>query len=307
MATVRRQGSVLLSDGSIHVWESDVKESDMKDQVVIRLAAFMKSFGWEFHVPYSDYDWLYEGEGRSKPKNRAHFAENSRKGMKDGLEIEIKLSGRHIEIKFWEDVTDHSKDNSNGGKHVFDKVSKMPYRQRCRYYATAKKIVWWFSEYHDYKIDFTRDPFQKKETAMSKILSSYTESWHKDEEIDVYSQEHAKSGSYGNDANGVQIKQGQIVYARYYDKGLICGRAFHNINNMWWVAVGKWDRRNIASFDIHTTKPEDFNLRVSERYSAKRLTSLVSASVKSKDFLRAHELQTQIEKLKASESQEVAG
>ncbi|MEB5557018.1 hypothetical protein GOP97_14715 [Vibrio cholerae] len=97
---------------------------------------------------------------------------------------------------------------------------------------------------------------------------------------------------------------GQMVWARSYNGRWIYGLAIHNINNMWWIVCGKWDRYNIASFEIHTQRPCDLHVRVPERKAIKSLETKIKAAVDKKDFLLAHRLQTalnqKIEQAKAA-------
>ena len=302
---IRRQGSINVSDAKICVWEDDSNcEEEIKKQVILRLARFLKDHGWEFHVPYADYDWLYKERGT--PKNRPHFAEKHRKGIKDGLEMEISVSGRHLEIIMWEDVADHSDDNSNGGRHIFDKESKMPYRQRCRCLATKLKIIRFLTTYHDYQMSEKCKPIlPKKLTAMEKLERSYKDSWHKENEI--FAPENLQVDSYNaKSAEGLQLTHGQMVWTTDYNGRLIQGIAYHNINNMWWVICGKWDRYNKASFEIFANKPSNLRERMPKNVRAKKIKAHISKAVDKQDFLKAHALKLALHQLDESIELEAA-
>ena len=298
----RRKGKICISDAKIRVNDDtgDFKngfdaEPILKAEIVLRLVAYLKSQGWAFHVPYDDYAWLEENSSSRgvKKKGRPKFAEKHRKGIKDGLEVEIGASGVGVDIEFWENVVDHTADNSHGGRHIFDKESKMPYRQLCRLRATKLKIINFLTKYHDYTLmDNARPLFPKRHTGLDLVQKDYDESWHRDGS-DIWDQSLQGISEYNaKSADGNQIEHGSMVWTRDYRGRWVYGRAMYNINNMWWILSGKWDRYNKANFEIYTDKPADLNVRVSREKATRSLESKIKAAVDKKDFLLAHRLQT---------------
>jgi len=286
--SIRRQGKIYVSDASVTVTEESVAQDALKAQVMLRLCRYLKDQGWEFHVPYADYDWIHKD--RQYTKNRPHFAESMRKGIKDGLEMELRVSGRCLEIKFWEDINDHSADNSNGGRYIFDKESKMPYRQRCRVRATKIKILKFLTDFHDYELrDGSKPILPRRITGMEFLKKSYKESWHHDE--DIYSEKNSET-SYHNSrsADGDVVKHGQKVWTTDYSGRWISGIAFRNLNNMWWVLCGKWDKYNKASFDIYCHLPIDIKNRMPKDVRVKKLKSHLAKAISAEDFLKCHAL-----------------
>ncbi|MGU3232438.1 hypothetical protein [Vibrio cholerae] len=312
----RRKGSIAITDAKIRVNDNtgDFKNSFdaspiLKAKIVLRLVAYLKSQGWIFHVPYEDYAWLEENSSfkNMKKKNRPKYAENYRKGIKDGLEVEIGTSGTGVEIEFWENVVDHTADNSHGGRHIFNKESKMPYRQLCRLRATKLKIIRWLTKYHDYTVTEESNPtFPVRMPALLKIQQCYDQNTHvHGKGISIWNLDPSSIANYNaTSADGSRIMHGQMVWARSYNGRWIYGLAIHHINNMWWIVCGKWDRYNIASFEIHTQRPCDLHVRVPERKAIKSLETKIKAAVDKKDFLLAHRLQTalnqKIEQAKAA-------
>ncbi|MFW1108400.1 hypothetical protein ACEWA7_20375 [Vibrio parahaemolyticus] len=298
----RRKGKICISDAKIRVNDDtgDFKngfdaEPILKAKIVLRLVAYLKSQGWAFHVPYDDYAWLEENSSSHgvKKKGRPKFAEKHRKGIKDGLEVEICASGVGVDIEFWENVVDHTADNSHGGRHIFDKESKMPYRQLCRLRATKLKIINFLTKYHDYTLMDNAHPlFPKRQTGIDLVQKSYDESWHRDGS-DIWNQSLQGICEYNaRSADGNQIEHGSMVWTRDYKERWVYGRAMYNINNMWWILSGKWDRYNKANFEIYTSKPADLNVRVSREKATRSLESKIKSAVDKKDFLLAHRLQT---------------
>lgn len=301
---IRRKGTINISDAKIRANDNtgDFKngfdaEPVLKAQVVLRLVAYLKSQGWTFHVPYDDYAWLEENSNSRgvKRKGRREFAEKHRKGIKDGLEIEVSANGVGVDIEFWENVVDHTTDNYHGGRHIFDKESKMPYRQLCRLRATKIKIINFLTQYHDYVIGKNSDPiFPVRVPPLALIEQNYERNDHvHGRGVGVWDVDPSKIASYNSkSADERKVQHGAMVWARGYDGRWIYGQAIHNINNMWWILCGKWDRYNIASFEIYTEKPADLNVRVSKEKATRNLESKIQAAVGKKDFLLAHQLQT---------------
>lgn len=298
--TIRRKGTIGFSDASIRVNDQtgDFKngfdaEPILKAQLVLRLVAYLKSQGWSFHVPYDDYAYLEHG---SSSRGAKRFAEKHRKGIKDGLEIEVAASGAGLDIDFWENVTDHTADNSNGGRYVFDKESKMPYRQLCRFRATKLKIITFLTTYHDYTVmENARPLFPKRHTGLELVQQDYDESCHRDGS-DIWNANLQRICEYNaKSADGHQIEHGSMIWTRNYHGRWVYGRAMYNINNMWWVLSGKWDRYNKANFEIYTEKPADLNVRVSREKATRSLESKIKKAVDNKDFLLAHKFQTALD------------
>ncbi|MBT2909653.1 hypothetical protein PL84_03535 [Vibrio anguillarum] len=302
----RRKGKICISDAKIRVNDDtgDFKngfdaEPILKAKIALRLVAYLKSQGWAFHVPYDDYAWLEENSSSRgvKKKGRSKFAEKHRKGIKDGLEVEISANGVGVDIEFWENVVDHTADNSHGGRHIFDKESKMPYRQLCRLRATKLKIINFLTKYHDYILMDNAHPlFPQRHTGLDLVQKHYDESWHHDGS-DIWDKSLQRICEYNaRSADGNQIEHGSMVWTRDYKNRWVYGRAMYNINNMWWILSGKWDRYNKANFEIYTSKPADLNVRVSRERATRSLESKIKSAVDKKDFLLAHRLQTAFNK-----------
>lgn len=292
--SIRRKGIVHVSDAAIHIEDKTLDidtwtaESVIKSQLLLRLVAYLKSQGWSFHVPYDDYAWL-DNNKSDGPK----FAERYRKGIKDGLEVEIGLCGSGLEISFWEDVANHEEENSKGGRYIFDKESKMPYRQLCRIRATKLKIINFLTQFHDFIIEYRQPIIPRKSKAITTIELSYKQNEHvHGKGVGVFDVDSSNISDYNStSSNNEKIQQGSMIWVRDYSGRWIYGRAFHNINNMWWVVCGKWDYYNVASFHIHTQKPSDLHVRVSPQKVKDSLNKKIQQAVSEKDFLRAHTLQ----------------
>src|SRR3546814_9886870 len=69
------------------------------------------------------------------------------------------------------------------------------------------------------------------------------------------------------------------------------GTAFYNINNMWYVAIGKYELHNMAAFRIHVSKPASLRRQPNLKARRARLEEEFRKAVAGMDFERAKLLQ----------------
>lgn len=138
--------------------------------------------------------------------------------------------------------------------------------------------------------------------------------WHFKGEDTIYVQR--KLASYNDrDADGKPIVNGDVK--AFVRRGrLVIGKAFHNINNMWWVASGGrvW---NEANFDLCDWKPQFSTCGnrkhrwMPDRVRLERLYRVQKTLVAGEQFERAAAVRDQIRSLEAchakSSRQERAG
>ena len=120
-------------------------------------------------------------------------------------------------------------------------------------------------------------------TATEWIEGCYRTSWHFKGDPSTF-----KIADYNSKTkNGDVVKHRQRVW--FFDhKGRTCtGTAYYNINNMWWVMTGKYDVRNLASFDLLTTPPQDIRRKRNEKLRERRLTELMDEAAKARAFEKA--------------------
>lgn len=100
---------------------------------------------------------------------------------------------------------------------------------------------------------------------VDRIKDRFVKSWHHPQEnMDFELSEldgttYEKYNSTDRDKN--VIHDGDIKYYRGWDGYLRRGKVYHNINNMWWVIVNKYEWNNIASFELFDATEEDLRLR----------------------------------------------
>ncbi len=262
-----REGSVNIHDTCLGVWEEHVGP-DFQKKVFGSLIRFMRSRGWKV------------GEDPEIKKHYRCLNKTHRAASKKELRAKLSVSGRCIELKVWSE--NWPSENRNGHQHNFDIRQKMPYLTGIRCDLELKKIQCWLAERHSYQTEDDFNERRGRRTPMERIADGYDKSWH----IPVRPG-YPRIDHYGcTSANGETLKQGQTVWVRGYDGRMQRGKAYVNINNMWWVVTGG-ELHNVASFDIHTVQPADLRRKIKPRQRRARLERLINEAVDQEDFARA--------------------
>jgi hypothetical protein len=283
MPTINRSGKVSFHDASLHVWEEpggQVRpewEARFKKEVFLRIVQQLNRLGWACSVP-QDMITQY---------SRA-FAQMHRYCRKGDLQAELSVSGRHIELKMWQDVANIT--HRSGGKYEFDKEQKMPYLLRLEMERTRRRIRDYLCGVFDgYEFDAgKRDGRSNKRgfmhrTALEWLQGCYATSGHFKGDLASYQISPYNSES----ADKTPLQHGQRVW--FYDrKGrLNVGTAHYNINNMWWVVTGRYDVTNEASFHLHTSCPGNVRVKRNADIRRKRLEGELSKAVLAMNYERA--------------------
>lgn len=286
---IAREGVVSFGDASLAVWEEGIpREWDLKEkwghqfkrEVFARIAQTLNRLGWTVTIPPTK-------------QNSPTFTLGFRDCSKGDLKGELSISGRHIEFKTWQGVNTPTRPD-HGGRYESDLEGCMPYvlrlemeRTRCRIRDYLCNV---FSDYtFDHKIrSIYRKPLQF--TAMEVIQQRYAESWHF-KGVDWDKRKAEPGMSYNLKAgDGQPLEHGQRVWTTDWSGRWVEGIALYNINNMWWVVLGRYDYTNKACFDLRTTPPPDVRTKQNERHRRKRLECLLADAVKAMNFKRTEVL-----------------
>lgn len=292
---IDREGCVSFGDASLSVWEEsipsansvdgfkkrDAWEAAFKRQVFARIIQTLRRIGWTV-APWVDAE---------KYKSKS-FVLSHRTCSKGDLQGELSVSGRAIKFQMWQDVTPPK--NPNGGRYDFDKENRMPYVLRLEMERTRRRIRDYLcAVFAGYTFDSKHYATYKRPlqfTAMELIEQSYAESWHFKGDMAAYLKQngYTELPSYNcTSRDGQRIQHGQRVWFEDYDGRVGEGIAYHNINSMWWVVTGRYDRRNIGTSDIWVKCPENPRVKRNERQRRKRLEGELAKAVKAMDFDRA--------------------
>jgi len=273
----------IMEEGIPRDWDARKDwEKNFKRQVFARIVQQMNRLGWTCRVP-EDMIEQYS----------ADFARNHRACRKGDLHAFLDLSGRCIELKFWQSVNTPNRPD-HGGRYEPDREAVMPYLLRLEMERTRRRIRTYlcnvFSGYEF--VSELNDGRQCKRgpghlTALEWVRATYKTSWHFKGDTSTY--EISKCNS--RDADGQTITHGSRVWGFNRFSGRpFTGIAYYNINNMWWVVTGKYDVQNQASFDLHTQQPENLRRKRNDGRRRKRLEQELAKAIQSMNFTRAEVL-----------------
>lgn len=228
---------------SVHKADSDMSEAfeTKKNTLFKETMRFLGSIGF------------FVGEDKEIKKNFEILNPYHRYGRYGDLEFKSEIYGIGFEITFFQNVC---YENPNGGYSDFDKLKKMPYLIRLQFELTIKKLTAFF-ENMDIKVS------RKKEYKGARfIVQQYIESWNKTEkEIFDLSEIDGETPEYSYqslDRDHKVIRNGDLKYYRDNCTGyLYRGKAYHNINNMWWVLQPCGTVRNVAAFELFDLQEGD--------------------------------------------------
>lgn len=293
MAQIERTGVVSFGDASLAVWEEGIAnaradggykaaqewERQFKKDVFLRIVQMLNRLGWTCSVP-QEYIEQYSLD----------FARNHRECSKGDLRGWLDLSGRHIEFEMWQGVNTPTRPD-RGGRHESDKEGCAPYLLRLEMFRTRNRIRDYLCNvFTGYTFDNKHRSIYRKplaETAMECIQQHYAESWHFKGDWQAYLAKERWMDGNRESADGVLLEHGQRVWTADSKGRVVTGIAYYNINNMWWVWLGKYDYTNKACFELHTTCPDNLRTKRNERKRRGRLEGELSKAIKTMDFERA--------------------
>jgi hypothetical protein len=290
MKQINRTGKINFGDASMHLIEEGLGgsyrqreewEKAFKVQVFKRVIQQLNRIGWKCVVP----------QDKTEQYGKA-FAAMYRYCVKGDLKADLSVSGRCIDLKMFQNINAPDRPDHEG-RYQCDRELHMPYLLRLEMERTRRKIRDHLcSVFTNYKINDT--PFDGRtnrcgpthRTAMEWLEGCYETSCHFKGDITSYEISKGNKTSADNEL----LIHGQRVY--FYDrKGRMkTGIAYYNINNMWWVIMGKYDHTNKAAHSIFTKIPGNVREKKNDELRKKRLESLMSEAAKGLEYERAAQL-----------------
>ena len=244
----KRIGTISFHDASLSVWEDPPGvglpngfEKEFKQQVFHRIIIILKEMGWNIKIPTR----MIKEYGR-------RFAKNYRECRRGDLKADLSVGGRVIRFEMYQSINTPNRPD-HGGKYEFDKEKIMPFLIRIQMEYTRKTIKENLIRSFGYNFA-PKDPEMGPNglTAHEYMRHKIESNWHYDPEIGRI---RGEEETYNNrSADGSTLKHNERVW--FYDsKGrLLTGKAYYNINNMWWVVTGKYGLRNMVSHSLFTQK-----------------------------------------------------
>lgn len=265
-----RKIEMRIHNATVGLWQDNANDPSFRTDVFIGLLKMLGRRGWAI------------GPDAEIVKRHNCLKKYHRRGRKAELEAAIRISGRVVEIEIWSD--NYQGTNRNGNRYGFGNPSMMPYLTRKRVEAEHRAIAAWASK--KFETTISRAPKRPPQIpALDFLALQYASSWHSDKTLG----RPVCSMAYNcKSADGAPVEHGATVWFLGRDGRFRRGRAYYNINNMWWVIESKHSITNIASHEIYMSQPADLRTRRrNARRRRQRLEDELSKATRDMRFERA--------------------
>jgi hypothetical protein len=260
---------IRIHDSSIGIWQDDARDVSFRSEVYAPLIRAFRSRGWSI---------------KQDPNIRRHYRclnANQRLGAKGSLRFAIEISGRVVKVEFWSITA--PRDNRNGRRYDFDKLSRMHHIDRLRVELEFRRITTWLETLAPLKLSRSEG---RNTPAMQVIAKRYAESWHTDKAL---GRPNFSSDDQRKSKDGALLVHGQTVWLADQKGRVIRGTTYYNLNNMWWVVAGG-KLHNEGSHSLYANAPADLRTKQNDRARRNRLEKELAIAVARMDFPRAQVL-----------------
>lgn len=296
MARIAREGRVQFGDASLSVWEEGISaaraadgykaetewEHRFKKEVFLRIIQMLNRLGWTCTVP-KEYIKQYGLD----------FARSLRECSKGDLRGWLDISGRAINFEMWQGVNTPTRPD-HGGRYESNKEAIAPYLLRLEMYRTRNRIRDYlcnvFSGYHFDPKHYSIYHKKLQHTAMEQIQQRYADSRHFKGDWPAYLAKERWMDGNRKSADGALLDHGQRVWLADRKGRIVTGIAYYNINNMWWVQLGKYDYTNEAGSRLYTNPPENLRAKRNKDLRRQRLAEELAKAVHAMNYERAAKL-----------------
>lgn len=259
----KREGSIRVNRYTVGVWEDGVEEEAMRAEVMSPAIRFLRARGWKV---------------TKDPEVEQHYkslSRLSRLGVKDGIEVRIRLGGRHLAFEFCV----HGRRYKLGSEGI----AGLPYLTVKRLDLERLRLVEFLADLQAYVVDLGDDLGDDEmfgATAEGHVQCMRAR-WG------ACTPDHYSRTS----ADGRVLCDGQTVWV--FDRGgrrLLRGAAYCN-GNMWWVVLGRWWLENLSSWEIYAERPHPpMAPRGREKARRSSIQRALAKAVHALDFGRAEKL-----------------
>lgn len=182
--------------------------------------------------------------------------------IKDGLECEIEICQTNFKFEFFQNLIQGER-KPGDGKYEFKKLELMPYLMQKQMELAFNKLIKIISAEHSITVEQVDTPVLSANAIVKHCTNNHWKVGSPVTVDDIVNCVRKDEGSYNTlDKNKKQIISGEIKYFRDSRTGrLMYGKAYHNINNMWWVILDKFKYTNIACFELFDATEDDFKQR----------------------------------------------
>lgn len=293
---IDRTGVVSFGDASLIVCEDGPPERGWKASqawehvyrrtVFLRILQQLNRLGWTCTRPeISKHDVKQYGGNIAR-----WSAEQKRFCIKGDLKADLEMSGRTITLKMFQNVNAPTRPDHDG-RYESNKEACMPYMMRLEMERTRRRIRDYlcnvFAGYTSKPREYSRFERPLQRSALECIKQHYAESHHFDG-TDWGTYRDSPGMTYNvRSSDGHRLEHGMAIWTTDNKGRWVRGTAMYNINNMWWVVLGRYSYTNQSAGEIFVQRPDYPRIKVNQRLRRTRLEALLSTAVKKMDFLRA--------------------
>lgn len=282
MATIDRTGIVSFCDAGLLVWEEGISdarnaggweaaqawERQFKRDVFARIVQTLNRLGWKVTVG----TYIFTGN-------------NARYCLKGDLQADLLLQGRHIELKFFQNVIAPDRPDHDG-RYQRDQERHMPYLMRLEMERTRRRVRDYLCNVFSGYEFAPRTPKLGPDgvTAVEYAANSRRSSGHYVPELDrarICMESNARS------ADGGTIEHGAKVWALDHKGRVITGTAYYNLNDNWHIVTGRYGLERCHAGMIFTHQPENLRAKRNGELRRRRLDKELSQAIAATKFERA--------------------
>jgi hypothetical protein len=287
MNTTDRTGIICMHDASLSVMEEgipninsgfkarDAWEDKFKADVFDRIVATLAESGWK--VGTWDRAKLYPAIAAN------HYTCHH----PSGLDAELSVSGRCVELNMWQDVT--PSENPNGGQYDFDKLKRMPYLLRLQVERTRQRVTKALcGAFPSYSVKPAAPVLgMMGSTAEEMARHRRVNSGHYKPELD---RAEISMASNAIARDGGTIEHGGRVWALDHKGRVVTGTAYYSLGSQWQIVTGRYGLLYCSMSEIFTQPPDNLRVKRNQRERRMRLEREMQAAIKSMNFKRAEVL-----------------
>lgn len=282
---MKRTGNMWLYDTSLNVWEEHVDEAGMYPV----LKAALRRLERRGFAVAQDPNTL---------KNYPSLARWHWVGKRQDLEFHAQLSGRHLQIEFFQNVV--SGGNRNGGRYDFGRFALMPHRLRLQFVVDMSLVAYALCDigYQFQEDGHSAEPLEPWPLTIRDIasrrrdlertpLERFNASWRANrferDETGWPSAKELKSWPYP-DRTGRPVRTGDTKYLRHKGRLQRC-TVYPNMNGMWQACFGD-QVRYVTTGELFECERPDLEPRRYVPGQLERLEKELAAAVTAKNYRR---------------------
>lgn len=253
------------------IWQDNANDPSFREEIFLPLLAGLKRRGWKVTADPAVL------------KHHRCISPSHRLAARGDLRTSISIHGRTITVEFWSEAATNA--NHHGRRYDFDKLSRMPYLDRQRVVLERQRIIGWLETLASVKVSRDKDA---RLSPMARIATNYAESWHTDKKLGrpICNYDYNRQSK-----DGLLIEHDSTVWFIGRKGRIGRGRAFYNINSMWWVVAGS-ELHNLSSREIFCRPPANLRLKLNDRARRARLEGLLASATRRMEFSRAQTLKS---------------